>query len=421
MSHSKHPRWIIAAAAVGIHVSIGSVYAYSVWKLPLTSLTGWSETGVALGFSFAILSLGITAAFSGRFIDRLHPRTNCLLAAALFGSGLVLSGLSAGAAFLPGFYLGYGLIGGMGLGLGYVAPVSTLLRWFPDRRGLAAGLATMGFGFGAMLAGPIISFQTASLGVSGTFFLLGAIYFSIMAVSALFMKNPPQDWASRFSHTSAAADPNPLPGPALTPIPTPKSDSSPNAIMRSAPYRSLWMMFFLNILCGIALISIASPMAVDITGMTPKAAAAMVGAMGLFNGLGRIGWSAASDRIGRAQTWACFFLLQILAFGLLPGLTSPWAFQMAVFVILTCYGGGFATAPAYLGDLFGEKHLSALYGMLLTAWAAAGLLGPMLIAWLRDRTGSYQVLSALFAGFLCVGLLGLWRMSVRTKCHPQNF
>ncbi|MCC5849642.1 MAG: OFA family MFS transporter [Verrucomicrobia bacterium] len=409
-NHSKHHRWIIAAAAVGIHLSIGSVYAYSVWKIPLTTLTGWSEAQVALGFSLAILFLGITAAFSGRFIDRRHPRANCLLAAALFGIGLVLSGVSAHVGFLPGYYLGYGLIGGMGLGLGYVAPVSTLLRWFPDRRGLAAGLATMGFGFGAMLAGPLISRQTQILGVPETFYLLGGIYFTVMALSSLWMKNPPADWAERFS---VEAKIPPLPSP-------PALDALPGQILRSPAYLLLWFMFFLNILCGIALISIASPMAMEITGMSPKSAATMVGIMGLFNGLGRIGWSAASDRIGRKQTWVCFFLVQIVAFGLLPGLTNPLAFQLAVFVILTCYGGGFATAPAFLGDLFGARHLSTLYGVLLTAWAAAGLLGPLFIAWLRDWSGSYQMLPPLFAGFLFMGILGLWGLSHTRKGSFEN-
>lgn len=392
---SPPSRTRIAAAAVGIHLSIGSVYAYSVWKAPIEALTGWHGAQISLGFSLAILFLGLSAGFLGGWIDRLGPKRSSLLAALLFGAGLLTAGLAIHHRLLWGYYLGYGAIGGIGLGIGYVAPVATLVRWFPDRRGFATGLATMGFGFGALLAGPLIARFSTTLGVPATFTLLGLLYLTVMSLSALALRNPPADWADRFP---------PPPGTPAAP-PSPAHALSPRQAFRSPAFLLLWALFFLNICCGIALISIASPMARDMTGMSLQAAAAMVGAMGLFNGLGRIGWSAASDRLGRPLTWLLFYLLQIAAFLLLPRLTAPLPFQTAVFVIITCYGGGFATAPAFLGDLFGTRHLSALYGALLTAWAAAGLAGPQLVSRLRESTGSYQSVLTLFALALAAGLL----------------
>ncbi|MCC5843234.1 MAG: OFA family MFS transporter [Verrucomicrobia bacterium] len=386
-----------AAAAVGIHLSIGSVYAYSVWKTPLEELTGWQGAQIAMGFSLAILFLGLSAGFLGSWIDRMGPRRSSLLAGCLFGLGLAGAGLSVHHRWLWGYYISYGALGGIGLGIGYVAPVATLVRWFPDRRGFATGLATMGFGFGALLAGPLIARFTLLIGVPNTFFLLAALYSLIMILSALKLNNPPADWPERFP---------PPPGtraPGVTSAP----DFPPRRALRSPAFLLLWLLFFINICCGIALISIASPMARDMTGMSLKASAAMVGAMGLFNGLGRIGWSAASDRLGRPLTWLLFFLLQIASLLLLPSLAHPLAFQLAVFLIISCYGGGFATAPAFLGDLFGTRHLAALYGALLTAWAAAGLAGPQLVTRMRESTGSYQTVLSLFALFLTFGLFAL--------------
>jgi len=405
MSDRKPNRWILAAAAVGIHLSIGSVYAYSVWKAPISDLTGWGSGQIAIAFSLAILFLGLSAGFLGRQIDRLGPRLSSLLAALLFGGGLLLAGAAVRAGWLLGFYLGYGVIGGIGLGIGYVAPVSMLVRWFPDRRGLATGLATMGFGFGALLAGPWISREAPLRGVPGTFTLLGAVYMALMIFSALWLRNPPADWASHFpARKGKGATPEPADRPAAQ-------------IFRSAPYLCLWALFFLNICCGIALISIAAPMAEEQAGLSPAAAAAMVGLMGLFNGLGRIGWSAASDSLGRPRVWLLFYLLQIAAFLLLSRLQHPLVFQALVFLILSCYGGGFATAPAFLGDLFGTRQLSLLYGVLLTAWSAAGVAGPLLTAFLRERSGSYGGVLDLFALLLFVGLLLQWKL---LRCRHRD-
>lgn len=405
---SKLPnRWLLATCAVGIHISIGSVYAYSVWKLPIEAATPWTGSQFALAFSLAILFLGLSAGFLGKWIDRLGPRRSALLAALLFAGGLIGAGQAIAYQQLTAFYLTYGLLGGIGLGIGYVAPVSMLVRWFPDRRGLATGLATMGFGFGALLAGPLIVSLVQFCSVPTAFLLLGTGYASLMLLSSIPLCNPPPDWAARFP-APAGAPPADAPAPAA------------RDALRHPAFSCLWILFFINICCGIALIAIASAMAQEQAGLSPKAAAGMVGLMGLFNGFGRIGWSAASDRIGRGRVWLLFFLLQIAAFLLLPHLRHPLAFQAAVFLILTCYGGGFATAPAFLGDLFGTKHLSSLYGVLLTAWSAAGLVGPLLITYLRDSRGDYQAIPLVFASALALGLLlqGLLSRSAAKLKNP---
>ena len=375
----------MAVAAVCIHLSIGSIYAYSVWKLPLSEATGWSGGLIASGFSLAILVLGVSAAFLGPWIDQQGPRKTCLLAGCCYGAGLVAAGASVHVGFPPGYPLSYGVLCGVGLGMGYVAPVATLVRWFPKRRGFATGLATMGFGFGALLAGPLIATLTSRLDVPRAFLILGFFYAAVICLSALVLKNPPG--YTPVSHTDLA--------PA----------NRAGAAMRSPRFLILWLLFFINIACGIALIAIAAPMAMELAAMSRTRAAAMVGLMGLFNGLGRIGWSAASDFLGRPLTWLLFFLIQIAAFLLLPHLTQPLGFQLAIFAILTCYGGGFATAPAYLGDLFGTRHLATLYGTLLTAWALAGLTSPLFAGWLRETRGHYRTLPLLFAATLAAGLL----------------
>jgi OFA family oxalate/formate antiporter-like MFS transporter len=391
-------RWLIAAAAVGIHVSIGSVYAYSVWKAPLQKSLGWTNSQVSLAFSLAILFLGLSAAFGGKRVERLGPRRSCLIATVFFVLGLVLSAVSVNASSRWGFYAGYGLIAGIGLGIGYVSPVATLVKWFPDRRGFATGLATMGFGFGALLAGPIIAQSIPQRGIPNTFFMLAAGYALLMGLSSLVLQNPPADFADRFPKKKTEGNSLPV-----------------GTVMRDPRFYLLWLVFFLNICCGIAIISTASPLAIEMTGMSAASAAAMVGLMGLFNGLGRIGWSSVSDGIGRHTTWLLFFVLQAAAFLLLPRVTHPLLFQALVFLILSCYGGGFATVPAYVGDLFGNAHLSVIYGRLLTAWAAAGIVGPLLVAHIRELSGGYGITLRVFALVFALGLLPVFGLRKQKK------
>ncbi|MEQ8547083.1 MAG: OFA family MFS transporter [Cyclobacteriaceae bacterium] len=390
-------RWLIAASAVGIHISIGAVYAYSVLKNPLLESIGWEFKETAWAFSIAILFLGLSAAFLGRKVEKIGPKKSGMLAASFYGTGLILAGLAIQIESLYLFYLGYGAISGVGLGVGYICPVSTLVKWFPDRRGLATGLAIMGFGFGALLASSVIQFLIGALGLSMTFYILGVVYFSVMLSSAQYLAPPPEGWVPEGFEDGSSINGKKIKAD-LAQVSSIEALSTPR-------FYYLWLMLFLNVTCGIAVISIASPLSQEIAGLTPVAAAAMVGAMGLFNGLGRIGWASFSDIIGRPMTYTAFFVIQIIAFYFLPKTTNAFMFQGLVFLILTCYGGGFASIPAYIGDVFGTKNLSAIHGNILTAWAAAGLVGPQLAAYIRATTGSYEQTLYIFAGIFVVALV----------------
>ncbi len=390
-------RWLIAASAVGVHVSIGAVYAYSVFKKPLFGELGWEPTQTAWAFSIAILFLGLSAAFLGPTVERMGPRKSGMLSAAFYSTGLIIAGLGVSMNQIYVFYLGYGAIAGIGLGVGYICPVSTLVKWFPDRRGLATGLAIMGFGFGALLASSLIQFLITHFGISTTFYTLGCSYFVIMMASAQYLAPPPEGWEPEgFSAAKAAGK-----------VKKTEDLAQLNSIeaLGTIRFYYLWIMLFINITCGIAVISVASPMSQEIAGLTPAAAATMVGLMGLFNGIGRISWATFSDTIGRPMTYTAFFLIQIVAFFVLPKTTSAFLFQGVVFLILTCYGGGFSSIPAYIGDVFGTKRLSAIHGNILTAWAAAGLVGPLIAARVRETTGSYEQTLQIFAGFFVFALV----------------
>lgn len=389
-------RWLIAASAVGIHISIGSVYAWSVYTKPLIEQLGWDLKDTQFTFSLAIFFLGISAAFLGHYLERKGPRKSGLMAAVFFGLGIAGSGLAIQLESLYMLYLSYGVFGGIGLGLGYITPVSTLVKWFPDRRGLATGLAIMGFGFAALISSPLIVYLISAVGIANTFFIMGSVYFLIIFASSRYLAPPPQGWmpegfkaAVEGGKSVATED---------------LSQLTANEAIRTKRFWYLWLMLFINIACGIAIISVASPMAQEYAGLTPVAAATMVGVMGLFNGFGRIGWASFSDLIGRPMMYTIFFSIQIVAYFLLPGITNALLFQLLIFLILSCYGGGFATIPAYIGDIFGTKQLGAIHGYILTAWAAAGMAGPLFAAWIRTATNSYNITLYFFAGLLVVAL-----------------
>ncbi|MGD7044995.1 L-lactate MFS transporter [Jeotgalibacillus proteolyticus] len=397
MAKTKN-RWLIAAAAVGIHISIGSVYSWSVFSNPLSEKHGWSSSEVALTFSIAILFLGLSAAFMGHFVEKHGPKKSGIVATILFGIGMIGAGFADSIGNLYLLYFFYGALGGMGLGIGYITPVSTLVKWFPDRRGLATGLAIMGFGFASLIASPIIETLINGMGISNTFFLLGAVYFVLMFSSSLYLAPPPKDFL-----------PKGMTKEELEEKTTDKktgdlSQLTANEAVKTIRFWALWFMLFINVTCGIAIIAVASPMAQDVAGMTAGAAALMVGIMGLFNGFGRIGWASVSDYIGRPNVYTTFFILQTAAFFILPNVTNAIIFQILIFVILSCYGGGFASIPAYIGDLFGTKQLGAIHGYILTAWAAAGLVGPSVVTRIEEATNSYQLTMYIFAGAFVAAL-----------------
>ncbi|MET3504722.1 OFA family oxalate/formate antiporter-like MFS transporter [Halalkalibacter oceani] len=385
-------RWLIALAAVGIHISIGSVYAWSVFTNPIIEQHGWDLSAVSLTFSIAIAFLGLSAAFMGHFVEKYGPRVSGLVAATFFGIGLVGAGFAISIDSLILLYITYGALGGIGLGVGYITPVSTLVKWFPDRRGLATGLAIMGFGFAAMIASPIMASLIQSVGIANTFFTLGIAYFVIMFASALYIERPPAGYMEEVETGEKR-------------VSTDLSQLTANEAVKTRRFWYLWLMLFINVTCGIAILSVASPMAQEIAGLSAAAAATMVGIMGVFNGFGRIGWASISDYLGRANVYTLFFLIQIVSFFALPSITHAVLFQVVLFLILTCYGGGFASIPAYIGDLFGTKQLGAIHGYILTAWAGAGLVGPILASWIRETTNSYAGTLYIFGFMFIVALV----------------
>jgi MFS transporter, OFA family, oxalate/formate antiporter len=396
-------RWLIAASALGVHLSIGSAYAWSVFTNPMIEKYGWTQTQVSTAFSIAIFFLGFSAAFMGRFVEKNGPKKSSMLAALFFGIGVAGSGVATLMESLVLLYLFYGIIGGMGLGIGYISPVSTLVKWFPDRRGLATGLAIMGFGFAAMISGPAIEGLISLVGISSTFFILGTIYFLVMTVSAQYLAPPPEGWAPKGFVEKQEA------GKTRIKIKPDLSQLTANEAIKTRRFWMLWFMLFINVTCGIAILAVASPMAQEITGMSAIAAAAMVGVLGMFNGGGRIGWATISDYIGRPNVYTTFFIIQVIAFAILPYASSPLLFQILLFAILTCYGGGFASVPAYIGDIFGTKQLGAIHGYILTAWAMAGVVGPILLSLIYDNTGSYTLTMTIFTVMFIVALgLSLW-------------
>ena len=390
-------RWLIAASAVGIHLSIGSVYAWSVFAKPIVSKCGWSLGQVQFAFSLAILFLGLSAAFFGKYVERHGPRRSGLAAAVMFGLGVGGSGLAIMYQSLSLLYLFYGVLGGIGLGVGYIAPISTLVKWFPDRRGLATGLAIMGFGFAALIAGPLIQGLITGVGIASTFFILGAAYFLLMLASSLYLEPPGPDSlpASALRRKT---------GMGIRPGDDPWQLTAKQAL-RTRRFYLLWLMLYINVTCGIAVISAASPMGQELAGMTAAEAAAMVGLIGLFNGGGRLAWASFSDYIGRVNTYTAFFAIQIVVFYLMTQTNNALAFQALVFLAMTCYGGGFSCIPAYIGDIFGTRQLAVIHGYILTAWAAAGLTGPMFAAWVRQTSGGYAESLLWFNALFVVALV----------------
>ncbi len=401
--HTPHRnRWLIALASVGIHICIGSVYAWSVFSKPLQSAFGWNLKETNFTFGLAIFTLGISAAIMGHVVERNGPRFSGFISTffwclGLIGSGLAVSENPAVIEYrLPLLYLSYGILGGIGLGTGYVTPVSTLIKWFPDRRGLATGMAIMGFGFASFLGAPIISELIGRIGLSHTFYALSGVYLLVMSISAFYLAPPPKGWSPVKAHARAHKRKQVLVD--LMPM-------DANQAVRTMPFYGLWIMMFINITCGIAVISVASPMLQEMTGITALMAAAIVGLNGLFNGLGRISWATISDWIGRPATYVLFFALEIGCFLALPNITDILIFQVVLYLVMTCYGGGFATLPAYIGDIFGTRQVSAIHGYVLTAWALAGISGSSLAAFIRESTGSYSTMLQIFSGIFVLALI----------------
>jgi len=400
-------RWLMALSAVGVHICIGSVYAWSVYVKPIQEQMSWTLTDVTIAFSIAIFFLGLSAALMGKFVEKNGPRVSAIIAASLFGLGTMGAGLAIMMESKMLLYFFYGVLGGCGLGIGYISPVSTLVKWFPDKRGMATGLAIMGFGFASAIWGPTIKILIEAVGISGTFFILGAFYFVIMFASALYLEKPEEGYLpKKFKQKIKEGKKK---------IKEDLENLTLNEAVKTPRFYGLWIMLFINITCGIAIIGVASPLLQEVLGLSAIAAAAAVGLMGIFNGAGRLMWASLSDYLTRPVVYVIFFLTQIIAFYMLPSIKEIIVFQVVLYFIMTCYGGGFAAIPAYIGDIFGTKELGAIHGYILTAWAAAGLVGPLIISMVKDSTGSYSQTLYVFAAFFIVALIVSILMLINIK------
>jgi MFS family permease len=373
-------RWRIPIGAVLVHICIGSVYAWSTFNRPIQALfpdSPWWFSPPYTTFTTALALLGLSAAFGGPWVERRGPRVAATAAALFFGTGLLIGGVGLATRQSVLVFLGMGLIGGVGCGLGYISPVSTLVKWFPDRRGMATGMAIMGFGGGAFVAGRLNVYLMDQVGVARTVMALGVTYLVVMLIGSRLMESPPPGWK-----------PAGWTGPTRTHAMIATTSVTRNQAVSTLQFFLLWGILFINVTAGIGILAQASPMMQDMFGRTPVQAAAVVSIISLFNAGGRFMWASGSDYIGRRNTYTIFFVAQVMLFLLIPGFAArgQWLlFQISLFIIFTMYGGGFATIPAFLADIFGPENVGAIHGALLTAWSAAAIAGPVIITELSNR------------------------------------
>ena len=406
-------RWLIPPAALAVHLSIGQVYAFSVFKNPLVERFDTKLTPIGIIFSIAIVMLGLSAAFGGTWVERNGPRKTMFVAALCWSSGFFISALGVAMDQLWIVYLGYGFIGGIGLGLGYISPVSTLIKWFPDRPGLATGLAIMGFGGGALIASPLSDALLAGFAstpadaIVPAFLTLGAIYLVMMMLGAFTVRVPADDWVPEgwVKPTESSARSMQT-----------TADVTAAAAIRTPQFWFLWIVLFTNVTAGIGILEQAAPMIQDFfSDVDAEAAAGYVGLLSLANMAGRFVWSSTSDVIGRKPIYMGYLGIGAVLYFLVASVSSA---SIALFVVLTAiiisfYGGGFATVPADLKDLFGGLEVGAIHGRLLTAWAAAGVAGPLIVNALADsqeaagKSGAdlYTLSLYIMVGVLIVGFI----------------
>jgi MFS transporter, OFA family, oxalate/formate antiporter len=382
-------RWVIATAGVFLQVALGAVYAWSVFRIPLAKQFGWSIPEVTLTFTISIFTLGIAAFFGGLWLSRRGPRIVALTGGILYGLGVFLASFSDHGLWW--LYLSYGVIGGVGLGFGYIVPVAVLIKWFPDRRGLITGIAVGGFGAGALITAPVATRLIQTVGVLHTFAYLGIAFLIVTVVSGSFMLNPPEGWKPAGWSPSATQAAQRA-----------KRDYTLPEALATWQWWALWLLLFLNTSAGISVISQEAPMFQELARVSAVVTAGMVGVVSLGNALGRVFWAAVSDVITRKATFFVMFLLQVLLFWFLPSITSASILTVVAFVVLLCYGGGFGTMPAFAADFFGAKNVGPIYGLMLTAWGFASAFGPLLIAYMRQANGTYRGALHVIAGVMLI-------------------
>jgi OFA family oxalate/formate antiporter-like MFS transporter len=374
---NKLERWWIALAGILLQMALGAVYAWSVFRVPLAKQFSWTISEVTLTFTIAIMVLGFASFFGGLWLKRVGPRVVAMTGGALYGLGVFLASFSNHGLWW--LYLTYGVIGGIGLGFAYIVPISVLVKWFPDRRGLMTGIAVGGFGAGALVTAPVATKLIQSVGILQTFAYLGIAFFIVSVASAYFMQNPPDGWKPE----------------GWTPKETKlvqksTADFTLGHALKTWQWWALWLLLFLNTSAGISIISQEAPMFQEFAKVTALVAAGMVGVVSIGNALGRVFWAWISDSVGRRMTFAIMFILQIGLFWILPSLHTASTVTVIGFIILMCYGGGFGTMPAFAADYFGSTNVGSIYGLMLTAWGFASAFGPLLIAHMRQSTGTYS-------------------------------
>jgi len=385
-------RWVVAAAGVFLQVALGAVYAWSVFRIPLAKQSGWTIPEVTLTFTICIFVLGIAAFFGGLWLNRKGPRIVALTGGSLYGTGVFLASFSEHKLWW--LYLSYGVIGGIGLGFGYIVPVAVLVKWFPERRGLITGIAVGGFGAGALITAPVAMRLIQTVGVLHTFAYLGVAFLIVTVISAAFMQNPPEGWKPEgWSPTAAQASQRA------------KRDYTLGEALGTWQWWALWLLLFLNTSAGISVISQEAPIFQELARVSAVVAAGMVGVVSLGNAFGRVFWAWVSDTVTRKVTFFMMFLSQVLLFWFLPSITSAGLLTAVAFVILLCYGGGFGTMPAFAADYFGAKNVGPIYGLMLTAWGFASAFGPLLIANMRQVSGSYRGALHVIAGVMLLSAI----------------
>lgn len=392
----KTNRWGIAVAGFCLQIALGAVYAWSVFRVPLSKQFGWNISEVTLTFTISIFVLGIAAFFGGLWLNRSGPRVVAVTGGLLYGLGVFLASFSNHGLWW--LYLSYGAIGGVGVGLSYIVPVAVLLKWFPDRRGLITGVAVGGFGAGALVTAPVATRLIQQIGVLHTFAYLGIAYLIVTVVGGYFMQNPPAGWKPE-GWTPTAAQSAQRAG----------RDYTLREALATWQWWALWLLLFLNTSAGISVISQESPLFQELALVGAVAAAGMVGITSIGNAFGRVFWAWVSDSITRRVTFLVMFVVQVILFWTLPSIHSAAVLAIVAFIILMCYGGGFGTMPAFAADYFGSKNVGPIYGLMLTAWGFASAFGPLLIASMRQASGSYRgalhVIAAVMAASMALPIL----------------
>ncbi len=421
-------RWLVPPAAISVHMCIGEVYGFSVFNVPLTQIgAGWTIPQVGWVYSIALFMLGISAAVFGKWVERSGPRKTMVTSCVCFCGGLLIAAIAVKLQLLWLLYIGYGITGGIGLGLGYISPVSTLIKWFPDRPGMATGMAIMGFGGGALIGAPLgvklMDFfkSTTNTGVAEAFIAMAFLYAILMLFGAFLVRVPADDWKPN------GWEPDEHVQPMMT-----NANVAVDVAWKTPQFWCLWVVLCMNVSAGIGILGQASKMCSDMFGVSAAVGGGFAGLLSLFNMGGRFVWSSVSDYTGRKTVYSIYFLLGALLYCLVPwtqNIQNKALFVAVTATIITMYGGGFATIPAYLRDLFGTYQVGAIHGRLITAWSVAALIGPSLVNYISTarieagvpKAEAYNSTMFLMAGLLLVGLIAnLLVRPVDPKYHVRK-